>query len=235
MNGSRMRPVFQGILNRIGRLFVTRKFLVTAALVVLSGSLFPPNQLQTVWAAGNYSIVVSSDTPVGYWRLDETSGTTANDSTSAHANPLAYQGGYSLATQPGAISGDPDPAVTLNGATGAVTAAKATTTSATNWSLEAWVNPSTLPQAGVIAYDGQIGTNGYGFAIGSTNGTSLSSGSHLIGILGSVTMFDSGFNFSAPNTWYHIVMTRDTSTTRLYANALPQTTTSTQAPVAPGA
>ena len=212
-----------------------RRALFAGGLAILFSALVPPGQYEIAWAAGNYSTVVGSDNPVGYWRLDETTGTTAADSASGHNNPLTYQGGFTLMTQPGAISGDPDPGVALDGTSGTVTATKATTTSTTNWSLEAWVNPSTLPQAGVVAYDGQIGSNGYGFAIGSTNGTSLSSGSHLIGILGSVTLFDSGYNFSAPNTWYHVVMTRDTSTTRLYANAVAQTTTSTSTPIAPGA
>ena len=204
-------------------------------MAALLAALLPLTKVSTVWAAGNYSVVATSDVPVGYWRVDEASGTTAADSSSAHANPLTYQGGYTLAAQPGGITGDPDPAVALNGSTGAVTATKAATTGTTNWSLEAWVKPSSLPQAGVVAYNGQIGSNGYGFAIGATTGSSLTSGSHLIGILGSVTMFDSGFNFGSPNTWYHVVMTRDTTKTTLYANAVPQATTSTLAPVAPGA
>ncbi len=205
--------------------------MVGAALVA---AVLPPAKFTVVWAAGNYPAVATSDAPVGYWRLDEASGTAAADSSSGHANPLSYLGGFTLLTA-GAINGDQDPAVALNGTSGTVTATKATTTGTTNWSLEAWLNPSTLPQAGVIAYDGQIGSNGYGFAVGATTGSSLTSGSHLIGILGSVTMFDSGFNFSAPNTWYHIVMTRDTSKVTLYANAVAQATTSTQTPVAPSA
>src|SRR5579864_2195660 len=211
------------------------KLLVASTIAVIVAGVAPSMQFQMVWAAGNYSTVVASDSPIGYWRLDESSGSTAADSSSGHANPLTYQGGFTLGAQPGAISGDPDPGVTLNGSTGAVTATKATTTGTTNWSLEAWLNPSTLPQSGVVAYDGQIGSNGFGFAVGATNGTSLSSGSHLIGIVGSVGMFDSGYNFSSANTWYHVVMTRDTTTIRLYANAVLQTTTSTLSPVAPGA
>ena len=151
------------------------KSVVLAVMASLLTALLPVTQLNVVWAAGNYAVVTASDLPIGYWRLDETSGTAAADSSSGHANPLTYQGGYTLATQPGAINGDRDPGVTLNGSSGAVTATKATTTTTTNWSLEAWVNPSTLPQAGVIAYDGQIGTNGYGFAIGATTGSSLTS------------------------------------------------------------
>src|SRR6266480_713879 len=223
-----------GISLRHSKLWPTRT-IVIAVIAVLLSSLLPPASFQIVWAAGNYPVVAGSDSPIGYWRLDETTGTAAADASSGHANPLTYQGGYTLASRPGAISGDVDPAVALNGTTGTVTATKATTTTTTNWSLEAWLNPSTLPQAGVVAYDGQIGTNGYGFAVGATTGTSLSSGSNLIGIVGSVGMFDSGFNFSSANTWYHVVMTRDTTTIRLYANAVVQTTTSTLAPIAPGA
>jgi RHS repeat-associated protein len=211
------------------------KVLVALVGAALLAAILPETQFEVVWAAGNYPAVAASDAPIGYWRLDETSGTSAADSSSAHANPLTYQGGVTLVIQPGAINGDADPAVALNGSNGTVTATNATTTGTTNWTLEAWLNPSTLPQAGVVAYDGQLGTNGYGFAVGATNGSSLSSGSHLIGILGSVTMFDSGFNFSAPNTWYHVVMTRDTTKATLYANAVAQATTSTQTPVAPGA
>lgn len=211
------------------------KLSATAVAAALLAALLPLTPIDVVWAAGNYPVVAASDVPIGYWRLNESSGTSAADSSSAHANPLTYQGGFTLVYQPGAISGDADPGVALNGSNGAVTATKATTTGTTNWSLEAWLNPSTLPQAGVVAYDGQLGTNGYGFAVGATNGSSLSSGSHLIGIIGSVTMFDSGFNFSAPNTWYHVVMTRDTSKVTLYANAVAQPTTSTLSPVAPGA
>ena len=222
-------------VNSSGGFGRTSKVLVVLVVASLLAALLPLTKVSVVWAAGNYAVVATSDVPVGYWRLDESSGTSAADSSAGHANPLAYQGGYTLLTQPGAISGDPDPAVALNGSTGAVTATKAATIGTTNWSLEAWLKPSTLPQAGVVAYNGQIGSNGYGFAVGATTGSSLTSGSHLIGILGSVTMFDSGFNFGSPNTWYHVVMTRDSSKTTLYANSVPQATTSTLAPVAAGA
>lgn len=210
------------------------KLLTIVVAAALLAALLPIAKVNVVWAAGNYTAVTASDLPLAYWRLDDSSGTTAADS-SGHTNTLTYQGGYTLAAQPGAINGDPDPGVALDGSSGTVTSTRATPTATTNWSLEAWVNPSTLPQAGVIAYDGQIGTNGYGFAIGATTGSSLTSGSHLIGIVGSVGMFDSGFNFSSSNTWYHVVMTRDTATIKLYANGLPQVTMSTLAPVAPGA
>src|SRR5437588_12014150 len=52
---------------------------------------------------------------VSYWRLGESSGTTACDSYGANAG--TYQGGFTLG-RVGAIAGDPDTAVELDGAGG---------------------------------------------------------------------------------------------------------------------
>src|SRR5579864_3854583 len=69
-------------------------------------------------AAGNYPAVIAADAPKGYWRLDETSGTTANDS-SGKGNALTYGGIYTLGV-PGAIAGDPDTAVQFTGTGGVI-------------------------------------------------------------------------------------------------------------------
>ena len=99
------------------QLFMRRRARALTGITValLCSSILPPMQFHMVWAAGNYPAVVGSDMPVGYWRLDETSGTAAADSSAGHANPLTYLGGFTLATQPGAINGDGDPGVALNG------------------------------------------------------------------------------------------------------------------------
>ena len=216
----------------IGSSSIPVRLISLVALAAILSTMLQVTGIKGVWAAGNYAAAVAADAPAGYWRLDEASGTTAADASGTHTNPLTYQGGYTLGISPGGINGDADPAVTLNGTTGAVTATKAPTAGTTNWSLEAWVSPSTLPQAAVVAYNGQENSNGYGFAIGTS---SLTSGSHLIGVVGGVGTFDSGFNFGAPNTWYHVVMTRDTSTIRFYVNGVLQVPTSALVPLAPGA
>ena len=54
---------------------------------------------------------------VSYWRLGESSGTSACDSYGA--NTGTYQGGFTLGAA-GAIAGDPDTAVTLDGSSGTV-------------------------------------------------------------------------------------------------------------------
>jgi RHS repeat-associated protein len=71
--------------------------------------------------------------------------------------PLTYQGGFTIGTNPGAISGDADSAAALNGTTGAVTAAKTPTAVTTNWSLEAWVSRL------ISATNGAGAVVGYGY------------------------------------------------------------------------
>ena len=64
-----------------------------------------------------YAATVLADGPVAYWRLGESSGTTAADA--AGSNTGTYGGGFTLG-QAGALSGDPNTAVRLNGSSGAV-------------------------------------------------------------------------------------------------------------------
>ena len=56
-------------------------------------------------SASFYSQTVPGDNPVGYWRLDETSGNTAYDCATGH-NGTNFDG-ITLG-EPGGISDDPD-------------------------------------------------------------------------------------------------------------------------------
>jgi hypothetical protein len=60
----------------------------------------------------SYREAVLTDEPVGYWRLGETSGSTAADETGA--NPGTYENGPALGL-PGAINGDTDRRLGLDG------------------------------------------------------------------------------------------------------------------------
>jgi hypothetical protein len=100
-----------------------------------------------VWSFGrtgapcNYSQQVQSTNGLlGDWRLGESSGTTAVDTTGQHNG--TYTGGFTLRA-PGAILGDTNTAVTLNGSTGKV--ALPSLASASNWTVQAWtdLDPST--------------------------------------------------------------------------------------------
>jgi acid phosphatase type 7 len=85
-----------------------------------------------------YSGVISS-TPglVGYWRLGESSGTTACDFTGKDNG--TYMGGFTLGV-PGAIAQDPDTAVALNGSSGQVSVPSSTTLNVgDSFTIEGWV------------------------------------------------------------------------------------------------
>jgi len=63
-----------------------------------------------------YAAAVLADSPIAYWRLGESSGTVANDS-SGNGHNGTYNGSPTLGVSPGAITGDSDTAVTFNGST----------------------------------------------------------------------------------------------------------------------
>lgn len=86
---------------------------------------------------------VMTDLPRAYYRLDDTSGTTAKDS-SGNGNAGSYVGGITLGAA-GALVGDPDKAVVLNGTSGYVDVGFTFGfDSNAPFSLEAWILPSTL-------------------------------------------------------------------------------------------
>ena len=64
-------------------------------------------------APGSYRTEVLADAPAGYWRLGELAGTIAQDET-ANATAGTYLGGVTLGVG-GAIAGDPNAAVRLDG------------------------------------------------------------------------------------------------------------------------
>jgi RHS repeat-associated protein len=90
----------------------------------------------------NYLGAVLESQPANYWRLDETTGTTATDRIAGKNG--TYTGGVTL-NQTGALtaSGDADPSISLNGTTGWITTpVTLTTAQLSHITLEAWVNIS---------------------------------------------------------------------------------------------
>jgi hypothetical protein len=87
-------------------------FTGTSAYAVVSGAA------PTLNPANTYSDIVLADAPSRYFRLDESSGTTAFDiAGGAHAG--TYSGGFTLGAA-GALNGDSDTACTFNGSTAKV-------------------------------------------------------------------------------------------------------------------
>lgn len=89
-------------------------------------------------AAAGYSDVILADHPDIYWRLGESGGATAFDS-SGNGRDGTYRGGPVLGV-PGAIKGDPDTAVKLDGVEDSVSWQPARRQSSRGpFSVEAWV------------------------------------------------------------------------------------------------
>jgi hypothetical protein len=118
-------------------------------LLGLGGGLVGPSNPASAAPVGcsprqsSYSSAISS-TPglVGYWRLGESSGTVACDSTT-HNNG-AYVGGFTLGA-PGAIAADPDTALTLDGSSGQVGVPAASSLNVGDtFTIEAWVKRGAL-------------------------------------------------------------------------------------------
>ena len=84
-----------------------------------------------------YSAEVLADSPAGYWRLGEASGTTLNDSSGN-----SHSGTYTSVTlgATGALAGDSDTAATFNGSSSHADVAYASWMGVTTaLSVEAWI------------------------------------------------------------------------------------------------
>ena len=122
-----------------------------------SSSLVPAQQTYDP-VAGTYVGAVQSDVPSSWWRLGETSGTTA--AAPAGSITGTYTGGFTLA-QTGALtgSGDTDKAVLLNGTSGYVPMGSATQLGSSDFTVEAWFKTSASAAEETIFFDGGDGTS----------------------------------------------------------------------------
>lgn len=153
-----------------------------------------------------YAQAVLSDSPIAFWLLDETVGTTATDDAGTDSG--TYTGGYVLGTA-GPSAAIPT-AVTLNGTTGNVgLGSPSNLKPVTGWSVEAWVKFTSL--AGTPVF---YGTSGSSWALGATAaGAPVLQGttSSLKGCPQIPGVINTGI-------WYHIVGTWDGSVIKVYVN-----------------
>ena len=143
---------------------------------------------------------------VGYWRFDETSGTTAVDSSTYGNN-----GTLNNATR--TDSGKYGRALVFNGTNARVTIPNSASLQLTTaMTLMAWVNPSTVTSAWRdVIYKG---SDNYYLEAMSTNSSRPAGG----GTFGSTTVETYGTAALAANTWTHLAVTYGAGTLRLYVN-----------------
>jgi hypothetical protein len=162
-----------------------------------------------------YGSKVLGDGPVAYWRLDETSGTTAHDVT-GHGHDATYAASCSLGVG-GALLDDTDPAAGFDGMTSTVTAPPTDLDFAGTapFSVEGWVNVAHATNGfhHVINHETQSG-NREGYALFIQNSGNLAFERFVAAqdtaIAGPV---------ASANEWNYVVGTYDGGTLRLYVNA----------------
>lgn len=93
-----------------------------------------------------YAAAVMLDSPAGFWRLGEASGSTAADQVGS--NPGTYLNGIALGA-PSLLAGDTaNKAVTLDGINDSVSVPNSASLSPSTVTVEAWIKPTAIPAAG---------------------------------------------------------------------------------------
>ena len=161
-------------------------------------------------APPSYSAAVLTDNPVSYWRLGESSGTTAADESGA--NPGTYLNSPTLGAPSLLASDTADTAVSFDGVNDTVKVPSSPSLElGSTLSLEAWIKPKTaLPSSGTFA---SVVTKAESYSL-QFNGPNIE-----------FTIMQNGNRRRMPapgvihpNQIYHVVGTYDGETQRLYVN-----------------
>ena len=158
-------------------------------------------------ASSFYRAEVMSDGPVGYWRLGESSGTTAADETGTSNG--TYIGAYTLG-RPGALAHDANTAVELDGANARVGVAHVSALNLTSQvSIEAWVKPDSVSGTRYIVHK-----NTFYYLYVANNVTYFGIRS------GGAYKYVQATGLITTGTWQHIVGTYDGAKMILYRNGV---------------
>jgi hypothetical protein len=187
-------------------------------------SVCPVDQAGNVGTAcATYDFTVGPPTdPVGQWRLDETSGTVAADSSSGGAHPATVAGGTAW-TSDGRVGG----ALHLSGSTGYAATAAPVVDTGKAFTVSAWVRAGTLPSTHMTAvaasgssgssfYLGyrqdSTGTNRWAFALQTADATPYNW----------VQVYSDSLHSPVAGAWTHLVGEYDPSSAsvRLYVNGM---------------
>ena len=170
-------------------------------------------RLSRLSAGADYRALVLGDNPVGYWRLGESSGTTAASETGTNSG--TYVNGPTLGVA-GALKGSSNTAASFNGSTQYVDVpSSASLNASTGVSVEAWVKPAVMPGAGntgTIAMKASDPPYAYWLQVTDTDRAKFGVG------VGGVNHPLSAGGVVAAGSWYHLVGTYDGSVQRLYVN-----------------
>jgi len=164
-------------------------------------------------AAPSYSALVLADSPLAYYRLNETSGTVVADS-SGNSRDASWTSSRPPSTT-GLITGDPDPAVLLS--SGVQTAGRSADAALhpNILTAELLFNPTTVVASGLFSCDQDANHKAWGFhitAAGKLEGQCYNSSGTGTVITGTTTI--------VAGTRYHAALVRDASGMRIYLNGV---------------
>jgi PKD repeat protein len=162
--------------------------------------------------ADAYGAAVHALTPDLYWRLGDTAGTTATD-TSWSASPGTYRVGYTLG-QPGALATVPDTAVQFNGVNGLVSSNRSYA-NPTTYSEELWFSTTTTVGGKLIGFGNrQTGTsNNYDRHV-----YMLANGRLAFGVYTGTQNVITSTDAYNDGRWHHMVATQSSAGMRLYVD-----------------
>ena len=156
-----------------------------------------------------YAATVSGDAPVSYWRLGETSGTTAADAMGKHAG--TFTNGPTLG-QASLLTSDANSSVSFDGVNDEVIVPSAADLQfGTSFTLEAWIRPNALPASGAFA---SVLTKAESYSL-QFNGPRLE---FTVMQSGARKRLQAPAGAVATGQTYHVVATYDGTTQRLYLN-----------------
>jgi len=159
-----------------------------------------------------YASSVLADSPVSYWRLNEASGTTANDQ--AGTNPGSYVNGPTLGAAGLLAAESTNKAVAFDGVNDQVRIGDAASLDmTTRVSLEAWIRPAALPATGAFA---SVVTKPEAYSI-QFSGPRLE---FTIMQSGTRRRLQAPAGAVATGQTYHVVGTYDGAQQRLYLNGV---------------
>lgn len=168
----------------------------------------------------SYVSEVLADSPLGYWRQGDASGTTMTDSSGNGRNGT-YVNSPTLA-QSGALSSDPsDTAVLYDGSNDRADTTWGSWQNVTDITVEAWIKTTASGSDRMIcARDGNSGHRIFDFLVNSTGKLvftrrELPSGStSLLSATSTVNVND--------GNWHHVAATFDQTTIQLYIDGSPE-------------
>ena len=175
--------------------------------IKIVGAAAPVSGIRLGDCGGNTGITF----PIGvnkYWTLAAGGNWNSVAWTSVYSENSPFGSSY-----PGSID--------INGSSGFLELPDYTTatvgTISGNFTFEAWVRPTSYPQALSYIFCAGDDRGGYGLAISNTGGVRLS----LTPSAGLYSQtFDSATGLISLNTWYHIAATRSGSTVKVYLNGI---------------